>query len=87
MVRVLWCFLLALLVPVIGVAVLALALGLADIYALTLGGISPGEPMVLDHVAPPYWFALFWAALWSSVLAAAWWLRGMAVSRIWRDGG
>jgi hypothetical protein len=43
-------------------ATLMFAFSLADIYALTLGGVSPGDPMMGDRFAPSLPFALVYSA-------------------------
>jgi hypothetical protein len=64
------------------IATMFFALSLADLYALTLGGVRPGDPMLGDRFAPPLWFASLWSITWAVVLWGAVYVRRRALVRI-----
>ena len=66
-------------------ASLLFALSLADLYALTLGGVKPGDPMLGARFAPPVWFALLYLvgcalALWGAITLRRWALRRISTA-------
>jgi hypothetical protein len=64
-------------------ATLTFALSLADLYALTIGGVEPGDPMLGDRFAPSLGYAFAFTTICGSVLAGSAWLCGKTVA--WLD--
>jgi hypothetical protein len=63
------------------VSVFGLAFTVADIYAVTFGGISPGEHMLGDRAAPSLTGALAIAIFWFGLSFGSIFLRRYALSR------
>ena len=79
--KIIWmiCSLFSALVAVF--SVLGVGLSLADVYAITFGGISPGEHMLGDRSAPTLPMALAIFAFWSSLAIGSIMLRRHAAVR------
>ena len=51
--RLLWYSIVAVIVPIFLFSALVCAFALANIYMVTVGSVSPGEPVYVDELAPP----------------------------------
>jgi hypothetical protein len=82
-----WLLVLLLVVPASLAEMVVFAFSLARLFMVTVGGVSPGEPMYLDELVPSLPVAVRGVALSGSILLAlmlAWrwarrgWLRSSA---------